>query len=338
MRTLYIILFVSLAFFSCEERRDLDVIDFEKKVVLNAIISTDSTWHLNLSYTKSIFDTGEFEMISDASVHVLNKTNGQSFFLDEKRNGRYCRQLNPTEGHEYELKIEIEDRPLIKASTYVPSVLNVDVISQAIIDTDGLPSIEIDIEIEDNPNEENFYVWELKPYVTNSDNVTEGNSEIEIPEIHTLEASVPDSLVLTPIRTEISKDNIFSLVTNDKYTDTSDSRTKSFNSPSFISDKESKEGKIINRLVLDNEVLNDLNAESIEIEQEDNNNAEDRVPIFQLSVKAVSGELYKYLQTYEAYKTEATNTSIVAPTNIYSNIDNGSGIFGGYSLKTFNIY
>ena len=62
-------------------------------------------------------------------------------------------------------------------------------------------------------------------------------------------------------------------------------------------------------------------------------------PIFQLNVRAVSSELYEYLQTYETYRqSNIKNTSVVSPSEIYSNIENGTGIFGGYNLKTFNIY
>ena len=348
MRTLSLIICIIFTFLSCEDKRAFDLDSHEKQIVLNSIISTDSTWDVNLSYTKSIFDKNDHELIGNAEVRVINLTNGQSFFLSEKSQGNYCRALNPSEGHEYELNIKVEDRPLVRATTYVPSVLEVDVISQAVIDEEGTPSIEIDIEISDNPDEENYYVWELIPFKSSLDDLEDStqddpsNEQIQISAVQTLSYLDNNSTVSKP-RNEISANDTYELITQDEEigNNNAELKTRSLNSPSFISDKETKEGKIYNRLILNDKLLDNLNFSKIIESNQDviDTDLENKKPVFQLSVRAVSGELYQYLQTYENYKqSNLTNTSIITPSEIYSNIENGSGIFGGYNLKTFNIY
>lgn len=330
----------ALILWSCEDRRDFDVDNFEKEVVLNSIISTDSSWNVQLSYTKSIFDEEEFSIIGDADVRVLNLTNGQSFYLDKNKAGSYSRELNPVEGHEYALSVEIPGHDEISARTYVPSVLEVDVVSNFTSTNDGKENIEIDIEITDNPNEENYYVWELlevdlrrfaadaassSPVSTKIDDLAseEEDNNDEISSDENSENSTNEFL---------STNNIYSFLTDD---DTDNSyQKKDYNSLSFLSESDVRSGKIANRLILDGKILTNQSAEG----EEENSNPK-KTPLFELKVMAVSSDLYEYLKSYESYRNnEIKNTSISDPVIIHSNIENGLGIFGGYNLKSFYIF
>ncbi|NNL91276.1 MAG: DUF4249 family protein [Saprospiraceae bacterium] len=317
---------------SCESRRAFEADEFEREIVLNSIISTDSTWNVKLSYTKSIFDDADFSLISDANVRVINQSSGQSFFLEQKSPGLYCRGVNPFEGHEYSLIVDVPNNPQVRATTYVPSVLDVSVISQAVLDQNGLETIEIDIEIEDDPGEKNYYVWEISPFTY--EERLDNTEEIEIPEIHTIQPlqSVEGETSPTNERLNVSPEDTYAVTAiDDSQSDSSDKQT-SLSSPSFISDSGKTGGKILNRLVVNNDILKGI--------VEGSSNAETNgQPIFQLTVMAVSDDLYEYLQTYENYKqTAVKNTSGSSPSDLFSNIENGLGIFGGFNVKTFNIY
>ena len=154
-----ILLFFSLL--SCEETINIDSAESQKQIVINSIISPDSSWNVNLSYSKSIFDNSDFQLINDAAVKVSSLNSGQSFYLTNTSDGNYQRALNPTEGHSYELEVVTVNNEIAKARTYLPSVIKVDVMKIDAVDEDGNETIEIDIEIDDNPEEENFYVWEI---------------------------------------------------------------------------------------------------------------------------------------------------------------------------------
>ena len=341
MRLSFNLICFALILWSCEDRRNFDVDNFEKEVVLNSIISTDSSWNVQLSYTKSIFDQEDFSIIDEADVRVLNLTNGQSFYLDKKQTGLYARELNPVEGHEYALSINIPGYDEIHARTYVPSVLEVDVVSNFIRDNDGKENIEIDLEITDNPNEENYYVWELLEVDLNRFSANASSSS-PVSTIIEEEASVdaqddsedvpndgnPDSAT----NALLSPNNIFSFLTEDD----SDNRyqKKDYNSLSFLSESDVRAGKIANRLILDGKILTNHTDEG----EEANSNL-NKTPLFELKVMAVSSDLYEYLKSYELYRNNVIkNTSISDPVIIYSNIENGLGIFGGYNLKSFYIF
>ena len=177
---------LSLTFiFSCEEEITLGSETSQRQIVINSIISTDSTWNVNLSYSKSIFSSSDFNFITDATVKVTNLTNSQSFFLKNLGNGDYQRGLKPTEGHTYELEITTIEGKRANAVTYVPSVLQVEVMKNDAIDENGNETIEIDIEIEDNPLEENFYVWEIvETKIIEEEVITEPlNIDFTLPEV-----------------------------------------------------------------------------------------------------------------------------------------------------------
>lgn len=294
---------ICFAFLSCEESIDIKSDNDSSQIVLNSIISTDSVWRVNLSYSKSIFSPDDFELIDDASVKVNNLNNGQSFFLESKGNGCYGRALNPNEGHNYELVITTKDSRIVKARTYVPSVLEVDVVKNSSIDMNGDETIEIDIEIEDNPDEDNFYVWEL---VENTAPIVEEQ---------------PND---APIE---NLDINYSIASEDEG---EDENLKTLNSQIFVSDKEFTGKKYAARVTIGKEVLENIQNPELP--------AGESHARFSLRVMAVSADLFEYLRTYELYRqSEIKVTSISQPVSVYSNIEHGLGIFGGYLLKEFPI-
>ncbi len=331
--------------YSCEDRREFEVNDFEKEIVLNAIISTDSIWNINLSYTKSIFDDTDFEQINNASVKIKDLSNGQSFFLDTKKTGNYTRDLNPVEGHEYEINVNIPSRQEIHAITYVPSVLEVDVVSNLVIDENGNENIEIGLEITDNPNEENYYVWELlevDPKYFNETKAAPISTKYEEEPVDNVTPEDPidtDGGGINPgnignTNGTLTAGDIFSFNT---LQDDSEYQSKSLNDPSFFSESDVKAGKIANKLILASSLISSINDNYVI--NESGTIEEERVPLFELKIMAVSSDLYDYLRTYQQYKrSEIINSSFADPIIIHSNIRNGLGIFGGYNLKSFYIY
>jgi len=329
---------------ACEDTRSFELGEFEKEVVLNGIISTDSTWDIGLSYTKSIFDDSEFETIEEAEVRVVDLTTGQSFFLDRKKTGNFTRQLNPVEGHEYYVTVNIPNVEEIRARTYVPSVLEVDVNSSLVSASTGESSIEINIEITDNPSEENYYVWELLPVSGDKTENIHASPVSTIPDTQPDDPSGEEQQQGEDKNDEvdnipgngsnsISDDNIFSF---DLSEDGGQYQKKELNVPSFLSESDVRGGKIANKLILDSSIISEINSDYQAVESGELSN---RTPLFELNVMAVSSDLYDYLRSYEDYKKrEIKNTSISDPVIIHSNIENGLGIFGGYNLKTFYIY
>ena len=99
----------------------------------------------------------------------------------------------------------------------------------------------------------------------------------------------------------------------------------------FISDDQFNGKKYSTKLTLGNDIIKNTEGGNDGVHTSEN-------PRFNLKIMAVSKDLYEYLRTYELYKqTEIAITSTSQPVHVYSNIENGLGIFGGYNLKEFPI-
>jgi hypothetical protein len=346
-------IFALLVLIACEDVRQVSSDNFRNEVVLNSIISPDSSWNVHLSYTKSIFDEADFSYINDASVRVLSLTSGQSFFLDNTGGGHYYRDSRPAEGHEYKLEVQLPDREDVLAFSYVPEVIDVAVGSRIVANGEGDTKLEINLEITDNPDEENYYVWELlevdpvnyalehertetsDALPDNDDDASDSTSSSgDISNESGGGTQVGGYQSDDQIPTEFKTEHIFSFNSVEQQ---SKYQRKELNDLSFLSEADVKAGKIANKLILDSSFISEIDSDYVFEEQSDDQLG--RKPIFELKVMVVSSELFEYLKTYEEYRqNEIKNTSISEPVKVYSNIENGLGIFGGYSLKRFYIY
>lgn len=332
---------------ACEDRRTFEPRDFERGIVVNAIVSPDTDWATQISYTKSIFDPSDFSIVEDAKVRIADLTSGQSFFLELKEDGHYRRSLKPASGHEYLVSVKIDGEEEIRAYSYIPSVPEVNV-NTVVKGEVGEQSIEIDIEITDNPEEENYYVWELLE-VSEDHYLSQGNgnsipNEQEDPGKENDEGQHSDGGSgdpEDPIQQEYESEPDDSLEPESIYSFDNleaegEYQKKEINTPSFLSDSDVKSGKIANRLILDASFISKFETA---IGRNDENPDNTNIPLFELKVMAVSPDLFEYLKSYESYKqSEIKNTSISDPVLVHSNIENGLGIFGGFSMKSFYIY
>ena len=335
------ILSFSFLILSCEEKRDINLDDFEKEIVVNGIISTDSIFSIHLSYTKSIFEEGDFNFNDNAIVRIQNLTKPLSFIMKKQLDGKYERAYYPVEGNEYLLTVNVEGKEEIRASTYIPSVVDVNVNSKLSYDTNGFEDLEVEIEIIDDPGVSNYYVWELveineEAFAQNNE-VEEGSEGTPNPRNGgkvIIDGNTSEEEPIDEIEDDISIEEIFSF--SGEQDESSPYTSKDLNSYSFLSDDNAKDGKISNKLLIDNSFLPSNIYKPSESEV---SGLDDRVPLFELKVMAVSSDLYEYLKAYETYRnSDNKNTSLSNPIPIYSNIENGLGIFGGYSLKSFYIY
>lgn len=330
-----ILCFIFLA--SCEDRRSLQIDDFEKEVVLNSIISTDNQWEISLNYTNSIFDNTEFEIINEAEVFILDLETQEKFYLDFSRAQTYKNEAYPEEGHHYQVCAKVGENPIIKSTSYIPNVLDVNVNQTSFTDENGQAQLEIDIELNDNPLEDNYYMLELLPANNPESNIdpTSNNFQNQINDNSTSKGDVQ----INGDRPVVKDENVINIVSNKE--SISKIKDKALSSPVFLTEADVYEGKISNTLILTPEVLTSNQTIEGPIGTPENTNTTTTKPRpkFQLNVMAVSSELYNFLQSYENYKNSSfQNSSVSDPESIYSNIINGRGVFGGYIVKTYTIY
>ncbi len=117
MRFIYlIILFTVLS--SCTSYLDIETQDVEPKVVVNCLFSEDENWKVQLNYSKNI-GASEDLSIEDATV-VIDTSDGESIFLTHVESGYYTIDAKPERNKRYRLTITIPGHSLITAESSLP--------------------------------------------------------------------------------------------------------------------------------------------------------------------------------------------------------------------------
>lgn len=117
----YLIILYSLflVLVSCEKDLKTDIV-VNEKLCFNCILNPDSLVHGSLSLSRSISENKTFRKINKAIVEL--KKDGQIIgFMKNSADGIYGMDIKPSSGSFYEIKIEVEGFPKLKASTNVPS-------------------------------------------------------------------------------------------------------------------------------------------------------------------------------------------------------------------------
>ncbi len=334
----YILIIVS--FVSCEKEIFNPLDEFEPYVVVNSIISTDSTYAVNLTYSKSIYDREDFRPVEDATIFIAVKDEDnirrQEFTLNHQGNGLYTRNNNPAEGKIYELLIEVNGE-VLRAQTYVPKVVeaSVNVISTEINEETEQQALSVEITLNDlEEDDQNFYAWEIEeiinseePYIGNDHTLT---SEVNVEEENTTpstEESVSTSEGNVTLSSDPNKTDSFIL--ENRFNNNGINIT----SPSEISDN----GSFTASFVTTNPVI--ISGANNEADENGDTSSSGTVsqtvnPKYKLRVWAISPDYYYYLKSLDNTGLPTSDNNISGP---YSNISNGNGIFAGYNVKEFDL-
>ncbi len=291
------ICFIGLLISSCQKDLNLNQDDFESKLVINSVFSPDSVWLISVTNSTSILNSdSEITTIDDAQILLENRSQNREVVVESIGNGMYATKgLLPVEGQEYEIFVSKDGYQTARSFTYVPSNAKApDLFSIEEVNTFSDKVYKVNLKIEDDPLRTNFYIWELVSSSgrKNAGAVIKGE---ELDELVTyLDTTLPTNQPKSGKLTALSSDGAF---TGETYSE----EFYIVPTPDQISD--SSGGEQTNP-----------------------------TQKFYLKVRSVSQDLFKYHQSLKQYQEfDNVNTSISSPTQIYSNIEGGYGIFGSYS-------
>lgn len=125
MRYFFLILISATFLFSCQKALEIDYPDIEPKLVVNCLFTTDSLFKLQLSRTSSYNDT-LIVYVTDAKCEIW-KNNSVSDILQYSDSGFYTGSTKPDENVIYTLKISHSKYGNVQAKSSCPE--------KAIIDT-----------------------------------------------------------------------------------------------------------------------------------------------------------------------------------------------------------
>ena len=145
-----------LLFASCEKVVEFDIDDTQRQVVVNALPMTDSTFFVNITYSRFFLDNQAFAPVTDATVTL--SANGTPVAFAGRNEGNYNFTYTVAAGDSLELSVDIPGRPTITAATRalaMPSVTSL----TALIDTlQPITAGEIAFQLDDQQGLANHYL------------------------------------------------------------------------------------------------------------------------------------------------------------------------------------
>jgi len=281
---------------SCQKDLELSTDDFRSRLVVNSIFTPDSLWSITVSNTKNILDhDSHIENIDDASIFLENRSLNTDVPIVNLGNGKYgSAGVLPIEGHQYEIFVQKEGYETARSFTYVPSNDEAPkMFSIEEVNRFDEKVFKISMKIEDDPLRQNFYIWELISTSKASAGAVYKGEELDKLETY-LDTGLPTNQPKSGFLTALSSDG-------------------DFNGETYRQDF----------FIVPNSDL---------VKGGDPNHPETTEIKFYLKVRSVSQDLYKFHESLKLYQSSAdVNTSISSPVPIFSNIENGLGIFGSYS-------
>ncbi len=310
----YLILVLSICFsVSCTQSIDLPFPTHQQKVVLNGLLNPDSTIKIHLSWSKPLGTERKFAPIENATVKIY-ENDKQIGIATHKTKGIYVLPYFPKPNFIYKVEAEVPDYGRVTAHDKVPEKAQVGKLSFKRIPSN---SIECTIAIKDIPAQVNAY------WVTDFMK-TKGNYDYDI---FTRSFFLVDTLTRIRGNFLIYSDGIYL----DKFNATFDASSGRYAYRYYLrQDDEGFDGQII--------PISFLNAPDIsQLKGIDGVRAS---VTYWIDVIHASPEYDKYFKSSlihhinTSFGIEAnTPDPFAEPIKIYSNVNNGLGIFAAYHLN-----
>jgi len=282
---------------SCEKEVNIPIEYTEPKLVVNGLFNTDSLWEVEISASQYIYDNGLPPLIDDAQVRVRDAS-GNSVALSGQGGGIYTSSTEkPAVGQIYTLEVSHNNYVNISASNELPNTVSVQ---------------QIDWQQQTIVNGEMY----RKINVTLDDSPEDDYYMIRISATFwedkwdTLTGQWDSVLVLWPLlfmtqSPAVENVNLNEEVPSITFTD------NLFNGSQYTID-----------LLLADYFFSE-EKESIET--------------IYIATSSISQEYYWYETSYQNYMNAQGTGFFSQPVQVYTNIQNGLGVFAGYSTRIDSI-
>jgi len=310
-----IICFAAIAS-SCERTVTLDLPEHDSKLVVNSIFSNDSIWKLSVSQSTGILDNDDFGFMDNAEVTIYQdgnfletlsletiETTVYDYTTGQEENVQlhyYTSENVATTNHEYSVEVAVEGFETASATATLPTPIEISEVTVEnlfvdIEEADGQQEGSLSITFDD-PEGENFY--ELKVWAAFE---------------YTYSDYVFNDSINDYITQEVTEDVYYSM-----YLETNDLA---------LSNDASKSGT---SLLFTDEFF-EGNTKVLELQAYDIIPSDGNILV---ELRSISKEVYLYNSSYNNQRW-SRDDPFSEPIFVYSNIENGFGIFGAYHTTFF---
>lgn len=282
----------------CEKEIPFTAEQTKPKLVINSLFTTDSIWKIDLSNSLSIIDNAYPGPVSGATVEILDENGNLVEALSEVSPGKYesPTQLKPVVGVTYQARAALPNYTTITATNQTPSpiaILSVDTVR--VVDSDGYENMEITVNFQDAPGEENYFVlaMPISGYYTYGTDTTRYSY---FSSMQTSDPAVSQAYDVEPGSTPYYNQLLLS--------------DQLFSGQSYSL-----------KFTVDGYPWSSGGYEDYSVD---------------LLFYSCSKEFFRYLVSFEAYKNVEGNP-FAQPVQVFSNVENGFGIFAGASIFKMNL-
>ena len=282
---------------SCQTVVDVELPESESKMVLNALVNTDSTWQFELSGSRGILNADELDFIEGAEITVVGDDGSVEVITEirtdvRKRGFDYVGTQTPKEGVSYQVLATAAGFEAIFATDSIPLSVPIKKVDTGVVVQDDIRSIELSIQFDD-PASQQFYDLRLFYY-------------IQLP-FDTATGQFSSTAYVGEIPYNFNVETFF------------DQR----NGSTLISDAPFNGQPYTIKVLFDEEYLNYV--------------AEDEIlqlfPVYLVTeLRVVSETYYKYAESLNDYQSSSFDP-FAQPVQVYSNVEGGFGVFSCYSVQ-----
>lgn len=332
-----LIISIACLLFACKKELPGEALPFEQKLVLNSIIRPDTTIVVFLSENLSIVDFPEPNPVTNATIllfedevllgtlkdTVIAKPEGAEEISSRELSGFYVMDYLPKAGKKYRIEVEHPDFPSITAITEIPvpsSLFNVTISDPKILRYDDFsnlnePSLveyKATVDIQDSPKRNFYHIA-----VIGENFKATPNDEGELVNYSNLFEVFYSS-----------NDIVFDEVENPLF--------QNEDLFSFYWNRHVFDDKLFNSQTYDVEIVFQISVgvSAASFSGDGERTIRGVFRRFFVEVRSVSEEYYRYNKTI-SIKEAIAGDPFAEPVQIYSNIENGYGIFAGYNPELF---
>ncbi len=311
-KTAIIISLVAIVFgWACEKIIEIDLGATEPRLVINSVITPDSVVSITLSRSMHILDNHNIMRITNATVK-LYENDVEVAQLVHSANGKYAANFHPVLGRTYTIKVSAEGFDDVSAScTLDPPVAIVDIDTSVIKDEYQQSMLALDVKFTDPGNRQNYYMLQayLKysyemydPYGFTVDTLYQNEDTVIVDTtwgIYTMQEMM-EPMYLTSNDVIVESISSFGngLVFRDELISGTTYTMKS------------------SAYVYAYSAIGDMYAI--------------------VYMRSISKDYYMYMKTLSAHYS-ANGDPFAEPVFVYSNVENGMGIFAGYTQTVDSI-
>ncbi|MBN2663525.1 MAG: DUF4249 domain-containing protein [Bacteroidales bacterium] len=303
---LLILVLPVILLFSCV--KEVDISDFEKedKLVISSYLVADSIFKVYLSKTHPYLEKGIF-YIENAELNLFDENGNLLEKLNNIDSGLYQTSSTKVEtGINYKIETTYNDE-IIFAEDIIPEIISVSELRNTgnfITENDSYIDFEIEISINDNPNVDNYY--EINSYIKYTDTSSFLGEWYYKERYNKYKKNYLSSTDYVILNEDYSYYGIYDVTI--------------FSDENFTNDKQ---------IIKFYYSAYNLNNESLLLDH-----------VLKIELRTVSKNYYLYKKSLMKHLDNQYSDfwyGVANPVQLYSNVQNGYGIFAGFSSYTDSI-